>query len=241
MNYIIIEDEADQVEVLKLYMQRFHPLLEFQGHAATVHGGIRLIQNVKPDIIFLDVHLDDGSGFDIMKHFPDFGGALIVFTAFEDQALPAFRHDAIDFIEKPINTRELQVAIDKAMKLLGTKIPEEKFILSLSEGKLFLRMDEIVLLMAKGASTLFFLNRQNQIEEVCSGYSLRRFEERLPSPPFYRIHDKYLLNTNYLESLGCENAVQLNIELNFEKRTARELNVSQQRVKQFREWLKNNG
>ncbi|MBK7763722.1 MAG: response regulator transcription factor [Bacteroidetes bacterium] len=237
IRYVILEDEDDQVEVLNMYINRYHNALQFAGSAKTIQKAIDLIQSEKPDIIFLDVHLEDGSGFEIIQQLQGFQGALLVFTAFEDQALNAYRHNAIDFIEKPINRKELEIAINKALKLVREKTQSKAFILSLAEGKRILDENEIILLCANGSATTFYIYKNSKVEEIFSGYSLGKHEEKLSSPPFYRIHDKYLLNTNYIARIGIEHSIILNIEFDIEKKTGKSLHVSQQRVKDFNEWM----
>ncbi len=237
IRYVIIEDEADQIDVLNLYIRRYHKQLYFAGSAKTIEEGIRLLEETKPDIVFLDIHLEDGSGFEIIEHIQNFNAALLVFTAFEDQALASFRHNAIDFLEKPINAKELNTAVDKALKFIQNRPSSDKFMLSLSEGKLFLEQDDIVLLRAQGATTFFYIRRQTKIEEYCSGYSLGKHEEKLSSPPFYRIHDKFLLNTKYLERIAADNRIILTIDVDIETKFGKPITVSQHRLKEFKEWL----
>jgi two-component system LytT family response regulator len=238
IRYVIIEDEQDQIEVLNMYMHRYHSLWQFAGSAGSISKAVHLIQHEKPDIVFLDIHLEDGNGFEVMDQLSGFSGALIVFTAFEDQALPAFRHDAVDFIEKPINRTELANAMDKVQKILASKQTEERYILSLTKGKMMVNYSDIIALVAKGAATLFYLFRNGKIEEICSGYPIGKHEEKLSSPPFYRVHDKYLLNINHLDYVSADNALILYKDRSIDHLLGHSLSVSQHKAKAFKEWLR---
>ena len=113
INAIIIEDEPQAISALKLELELNCPDVIVKGTAHSVKEGICKITKIKPDLIFLDIQLSDGLGLDILEHFEEIDFKIIITTAYSEYALQAIKFSALDYLLKPINSKELQIAVSK--------------------------------------------------------------------------------------------------------------------------------
>ena len=212
MKAIIIEDEILGIKSLSSLLERYCPELELIGTAMEVEKGIQLIQEVKPELIFLDVQLQEGTAFEILKRIDQLNFQLIFTTAFSQYAIKAIKFNALDYLLKPIDVDELKAAVAKAQKqakpqeentriknLIHNQIEaKEDPILTLptTESLEFIRISDIVRCKAEGAYTLFFIQDGRQI--LVSKH-IKVYETLLNDNAFYRPHQSHLINRNYLQ------------------------------------------
>ena len=111
---ILVEDNALALEMLTNDILKYHTRIEVIGTAKSVVEAAKLLRKNKPDILFLDIMLGDGTGFDILEIFPDLNSKIIFVTASDAHAIKAFKFAAIDYILKPYSDEDLRKAIDKA-------------------------------------------------------------------------------------------------------------------------------
>lgn len=111
---IIIDDELNNIKILKHFLEKYCPMIKVLATSNSKNEAISLIQNLKPQLLFLDIVLDEGTGFDILEEIHDFKGSVIFVTAFNEYAVKAFKHGALDYIVKPIIIEELISAVHKA-------------------------------------------------------------------------------------------------------------------------------
>ncbi len=175
-------------------------------------AGFKLLQEVTPDAIFLDIQMDDGSGFDLLNKFPVPSFQVIFTTAFDQFAIKAFRHSAIDYLLKPIDIDELLRAVGKITpaeqprrngkqaNLTGdNQIGKfEKIALSSSEGLHFLDLKDIVRLESDANYTTFYLESGGK---VTVARTLKNFEELLPNGDFFRPHQSHIVNLTYVKKI----------------------------------------
>ena len=114
---VIIDDVSQARKTLKEDLATYCPNLEVIGEADGVVTGSKLLNKIKPDIIFLDIQLQDGTGFDILEILGDISFQVIFITASDEFAIKAFKFSAIDYILKPIDPDELIVAVQKISKV----------------------------------------------------------------------------------------------------------------------------
>ncbi|MEM6801584.1 MAG: LytTR family DNA-binding domain-containing protein [Bacteroidota bacterium] len=212
MRAIIIEDEILGIKSLSALLKRYCPEVELVGTAMEVEKGIRLIQEVKPALIFLDVQLQEGTAFEILKRIDQLNFQLIFTTAFSQYAIKAIKFNALDYLLKPIDVDELKAAVAKAIKqakpqeenpriknlINNQKETQEDPILTLptAESLEFIRISEITRCKAEGAYTLFFVQDGRQI--LVSKH-IKVYESLLNDNAFYRPHQSHLINRNYLQ------------------------------------------
>ena len=209
LKVVIVEDEKHSIVALNQLLVEFCDNVEVLGHASTVEDAIELIKTTGPDLVFLDVELHSGTGFDILTAFekPDFG--VIFTTAFEHYAIKAIKFSSIDYLLKPINLvgQDTKLYLSKIKNLVENiqdeNLRDRKICLSTLEGLEFIKARDIIYCKANGAYTL--LSIKNHKETMVSK-NLREFELLLSEIDFMRVHNSYLINLKevqkYIKSHG---------------------------------------
>ncbi len=204
MKAIIVDDEQDARSVLRGMAAAYCPDIEFLGEADSVQSGVLLIRQLQPDVVFLDIQMKDGTGFDLLDFFPQPTFQVVFCTAHDSFALRAFRYHAMDYLLKPVSPLEFIAAVDRLKKrrpcgaivLLGPlkeSFQEKKFekiAVSTSEGISFLMLEQILRLESDGSYTTFVLDSG---EKVLVSRGLKEFEELLPESEFCRVHQSHLI------------------------------------------------
>ncbi len=113
---IIVDDEQDAVDFINSIIIEYCASLEVVGKANNVIQGVAAINDNKPDLVFLDVEMPNGSGFDLLAQFPDKDFDVVFITAFNHYAIKAIKFSAVDYILKPININEFIEAVDRVVK-----------------------------------------------------------------------------------------------------------------------------
>ena len=120
---IVIDDETDAVDFIRTIIGEYCPSLEYTGKAHNVLQGIQVINDIKPDLVFLDVEMPNGTGFDLLARYPEKKFDVIFITAFNHYAIRAIKFSAVDYILKPININEFIEAVDRVIKKKTEKPP----------------------------------------------------------------------------------------------------------------------
>jgi len=204
---LIVEDEARNREFLKNLAAEFCPEITVTGLAATVPEAIRQIDGQKPDIVFMDIEMQPGTGFDVLQKVKHRNFQVIFTTAYDHYAIKAIKFSAIDYILKPIDLEELQQAVDKAIQsirkqqenridLLIQNLSQpaaENFSISLStsDGIEYVQLSQIIRLEANGPYTTFFLKNQHKI---MVSKNLKEYELLLSEHGFFRIHNSHIIH-----------------------------------------------
>jgi two-component system LytT family response regulator len=201
---VIIDDEADCRSSLQMLINRYTTGIEIIGEADSVQHGIKLIQETSPDLVFLDVELPDGSGFDILEACLPVHFQVIFVTAHNEFAIRAFRFSALDYILKPADPDLLNAAVKKLFSLEQTSKTNQqvetfvenrkslkKIVLPSRNGYLALDVENIVRCEASSNYTLFFLKSK---EKIMVSRTLKEFDEMLSPSGFFRIHQSHLVN-----------------------------------------------
>jgi len=215
---ILIDDDQNLREGMKGLLERFAPNIKIIGEADSVATGIEVMDALKPQVVFLDIQLNDGTGFDILEQLAAKNGAIksnIVFiTAHEQYAIKAFRFSALDFLLKPVDPEELQKVIKKIESVLEEtndyahidlllenirkKVDNFKRIaLSTSDGIHLFEISDIIRCESEDNYTKFYIKNS---KPVLISKTLKEYEELLTEHGFERIHQSHLINLNYLKS-----------------------------------------
>ena len=215
---LLIDDDKHLRAGLKALLDRYTDDIAIVGEAESVKTGIAAIQKWRPQVIFLDIHLSDGTGFDILEKILAESGKIkshIVFiTAHEQYAVKAFKFSALDFILKPVDPEELQRTIKKIKEATGRtdsfehidlllenirkKVDNYKRIaLSTSDGIHLFEVSDIIRCEAKVNYTQFFIKNH---KPVLISRTLKEYEEILTEHGFERVHQSHLINLAYLKS-----------------------------------------
>jgi len=221
---VIIDDEQDARRVISKYIERYFPQLTVTGEADSVLSGITLLEKVKPDIIFLDINMGDGSGFELLDNLDDLSASVIFTTAFDHFAVKAFRYHALDYLLKPIDPDAFMEAVQHAMELsagegdLQTNLQnwmaqygnsDRKIAIPTSEGLKFVQLDSVIYLEADSSYCNIHLSDKKQ---VVVSKPLKYFSDKLEGDRvFLRPHKSYIINMNYLQEYVKEDGGMLKL------------------------------
>lgn len=211
---IIIDDELKGRIALKQKLKDYCPEVLVQGEAADGAEGIRLIEKVKPQVVFLDIEMPRMDGFEMLHHIPQKNFHIIFTTAYDQYAIKAIKYAAFDYLLKPVDIEELKTAIDKIEQALqesqtGSKlevlehnlhsrnpISLNKIAIPTLEGLLFFNINEIVHLEAQSNyTTIYFTNHPKMI----ASRTLKEFEDLLPPDLFFRPHHSHIINLQFIK------------------------------------------
>lgn len=209
---IIIDDEQDAVEFIRTIIEEYCGSLEVIGKAYNIAQGIQVINDLKPDLVFLDVEMPNGTGFDLLAQFPDKEFEVIFITAFNHYAIKAIKFSAVDYILKPININEFIDAVSKVIRKRSQRNQEtsESFKVLLenlrppmptrlaiptSEGMEYLNPKDIIRIEADRSYSWFFLNGNRKF--LVSKH-LKEFQELLGDRHFFRSHNSHLINLRFV-------------------------------------------
>lgn len=205
---VIVEDEKHSRETLKSLLQEFCVNIEVIGMASNVEEAIITIKSKQPDVIFLDIELQTGTGFDVLEQVAHLNFEVIFTTAFEQYAIKAVKFSSLDYLLKPIDLDELQQAVEKAkikknqtvykkqletlmLNLKQQKPKLNKICLSTSDGFEFISVNDILYCKAEGSYTAFILKNS---ERLLVSKHLKEYENLLLEQDFMRVHNSFLIN-----------------------------------------------
>ena len=215
---ILIEDDANLRAGMKQLLARYAPEIDIIGEADCVKEGLEVLKKHKPQVLFLDIQLTDGTGFDLLEQWTNSIGKIhtqIVFiTAHEQYAIKAFRFSALDFLLKPVDPEELQKVIEKIKNVLQNqndyahidlllenirkKVDHFKRIaLSTSDGIHLFEISDIIRCESEDNYTKFYIKNN---KPILISKTLKEYEELLTEHGFERIHQSHLINLQYLKS-----------------------------------------
>jgi two-component system LytT family response regulator len=206
---IIIDDEVDARKTLSVFLGQYCPQVEILAEADGVQEGYRTIMTHNPDLIFLDIQMEDGTGFDLLEKIRSPRFSVVFTTAFDEFAIKAFKYSAIDYLLKPIDPDELIEAVgkvkpddrtneDRIHGLLENRNGRnlDRLTLSSSEGLTFVKLENIMRLESDSNYTHFFLTTG---EKITVPKSLKEYEKILPLSKFFRTHQSHIVNLNYVK------------------------------------------
>src|SRR5215212_7575786 len=206
---VIVDDEEDAREIIALLLNDFFPGIEVAEKISSITHAARLIPIINPDIVFLDIEMGDGTGFDLLEWLQGFKGMIIFITAFDNYAIKAIKASAADYILKPLNRDEFRQAVNKTLGKLERLNYEKpgaathpvspaevrKIGIPNLTGYTFVDVDTIVRCEADGNySTVYF----TKIPKITVSKTLSHFENDLKKFGFMRIHHKHLVNLHHV-------------------------------------------
>jgi DNA-binding LytR/AlgR family response regulator len=252
MKVVIIEDEAFAALRLKKMILDFNPDIQIVAELESVAESVKWFRsNPEPDLIFLDIHLEDDLSFAIFDQV-NISSPVIFTTAFDEYAIKAFKLKSIDYLLKPIVHEELAAALKKyeqfsglhhssvdlqsLYNLLTGKEKKYKERLSISIGSK-IKMVEVtdiayVYVMEKGVYLRTFQGSTYSVD-----FTLDKLEEMLDPGKFFRINRKYLVNISSINDMVAYSRSRVKLELKPKADDEFETIVSIDRSAEFRKWL----
>ncbi len=239
---IIIDDERLAREELKSLLKNYAEI-EIISEAKNGEEGVRLINELNPDLIFLDVNMPGLSGFDLLKQLDEI--PLVVFvTAYDEYAIKAFEVDALDYILKPVDPQRLNEALKKiTARFVEDNIPSETEFIDVQPKKTWSATDSVFI---RDGEKCWFVELSNiRMLESEGNYvkvhfdqfrplilrSLGSFEERLDPDHFFRANRKFIINLKWIDKI--EN--WFNGGLIVELKTGEKIEISRRQAIRFRE------
>lgn len=205
---IIIDDETAARNTLKKFLSVYCPEVLIIDECGTVEKSVKSISELKPELIFLDVHLPDGTGFDMLQQLPEIDFEIIFTTGFDTFAIQAIKYSAIDYLVKPLIAEDLREAVNRVLRKnnernesIINKQPAAprngRIAVPDRNGLKIIQLSEIIYCEAEGNYTMFFLSDNNKIL-VCK--TIKEYENLFPMETFVRIHNSYIINLEHIKS-----------------------------------------
>jgi two-component system, LytTR family, response regulator len=209
---LIVEDEQKSREMLAGLVEKHCPELAVAGLASNVKEGVEMVRSLKPDLVFLDISMPDGSGFDLLEQVQGHRFELVFATASDAHAIKAIKYSACDYLLKPIDVEELKTAVSKVVSkkqnipnmenlqflIQHLRKADENFQkITLPTGNAYeiVNIKDIIRCEADGSYTTFYLTDKRKLL-ISAG--LKHYEELLPETDFIRVHHHHLINMNHV-------------------------------------------
>jgi two-component system, LytTR family, response regulator len=213
MRTILVDDEPKNNRILHKLLTDYCQDVKIIGTAGDANEAFQIVNELKPDLVFLDIEMPNGNAFDLLDRLMPVNFEIIFITAFESYSLKAFKYSALDYLLKPVSIEDLEAAVQKAKKNAQTRNINlqvksllqninvasgglQKIAVHTIDGLEFLKVEDIVRLEAKGSYTDFYL--QNKTVVVASR-SIKDYEDILSEDIFLRIHNSHIVNLNYIK------------------------------------------
>lgn len=212
INCIILDDELKNVQLLSNMLAQHCPQLKLLAAETNAKKGIALINELQPQLLFLDIEMPHLNGFDTLRQLEPVNFEVIFVTAYGKYAVEAFEHHAAGYVTKPVNTEKLIAAVNSAIQRIEQKninknlfslleqnakqSTPDKIPLSTSNGLVFVKITDIMYCESSGNYTHFYLNDN---KKIVVSRQLGEYEKLLPENNFTRIHDKYIINLAYIK------------------------------------------
>ncbi len=214
---LIVEDEANSQALLKDLIEQYCEGVSVIAIAGGVEEALKALKKEEPQLVFLDIELPDGDGFQVLEKAPDLNFEVIFTTAYNQYAMRAFKFSATDYLLKPIDIEELQDAVKRAVGKIGSDQPLDsasrieallqnmrepqpklkRIVLPTSNGFTVVSPENIIRCESDRNYTFIFLKDGRKI---LVSRTIKEYEEMLENHEFFRIHQSHLINLRYLKN-----------------------------------------
>jgi two-component system LytT family response regulator len=211
---IIIDDDKASVETLSLYLTRCFPQVSVVASAHDVGPGIMEIEAHRPQLVFLDIEMPSGTGFDLLEKLKYRDFELVFVTAHNQFAMNAFRFGALDFLLKPLNVQHLdeamarvldrsrrQLSLDVLLDHIGGLQQAKKIAIPVVGGFEVVLLEDIIYLKGERNYTRIFLKNDHKI---VSSRTLKKYQDLLEPSAFFRVHQSFLINLDQIKSYSTQ-------------------------------------
>lgn len=214
---VIVDDEQNNVDVLKHFIKQYCPELEIVATCNTFDKALQVLHSQKPDLVFLDIMLDRNTSFDLLDKLKEIDFQIIFTTAYDEYAIKAFDFNVVAYLLKPIVIYDLTMSVERSKERMQNKVFMDKdqinslsqsitevktsnFVIVSGMDKVdFLNPDEIICLKSSGRYNQFIL--KDAARQVVSSKSIGEYEDTLSKTAFFRIHNSYLINLSHIVSI----------------------------------------
>ena len=210
---VLVDDELDSILVLRKLLEVNCPEVEVVGEADGVLTALEVIERHSPDLLLLDVAMNNGNAFDLLNQLDTTNFQVIFVTAFDTHAIEAFKYSAVDYLLKPVHGNHLRMAIEKAVQkskdkgvadhlkvllnnISALQLSQQKMALPTMTGLTFIFIKDILRLEAEGSYTTVHLSDG---KHIVTTRGIKEFEDLLPENLFYRVHNSHIINLNRVQ------------------------------------------
>jgi two-component system LytT family response regulator len=208
---IIVDDEPYCCESLATLLERFCPEVKVADICYNGVSALKAIKEVAPQLVFLDIEMPKMNGFELLEKMGEINFQLIFTTSYDQYAIKAIRHSALDYLLKPVDRDELQKAVQRVTQRLKNPLPEQveillqklhpgahvaKIAIPTIEGLHMVLVESVISCTADSNYTI--LNLKNK-QKIIASRTLKEIEEMLEDFSFARVHHSFLINLNELE------------------------------------------
>ena len=209
MKACIVDDEKKGRDSLQNLLHQYCSEVEVIGQADSIESAYQFITKNKPGLVFLDVEMPQGSGFELLKRFEKVPFKTIFVTAHQHYAIKAIRFSAIDYLLKPVDVDELIAAVDNAKRTISSNYHQHysamfeniensrqgKIAIPVRDGVAFVSPSDIIRLQADGPYTHLF----TLTDKFTATKNIKEYEEMLHDYNFFRAHHSHLINLKYVK------------------------------------------
>ena len=207
---VIVEDEKNSFLLLTKLLEKYCPSVKIIGTAHNVAEAVKVISDEKPELVFMDVNMPDGDGFEVLDRIQERDFAVIFTTAYDRYAMKAFEFSALHYLLKPIDYKELQEAVkrfenskpdnqlDSKLKVMSESMNSapHKIMLPSSNGLIVVELEDIIRCESTNNYTTFHLKNS---KPLMVSKPISAYEDILSDLNFLRIHNKHLINLKYVK------------------------------------------
>ncbi len=203
---VIIEDEENSRELLRQMLEEYCQDVQVAGFGVDVPSGIALIDQIQPDVVFLDVEMPGGDGFSVLDAFTEPSFKVVFVTGYDHYAIKAIKYAALDYLLKPIHLDELIETVEKVKKESSYHQDNIRFLkeqvrkpadeinqimLYGNKEHTVIKIEDVLFVEAERSYVTFHLTER---QKYIASKPLTYYEELLPESSFFRIHKSYLVN-----------------------------------------------
>jgi two-component system LytT family response regulator len=208
---ILVDDELNSLQNLQFKIREYCPSIRVVDQTQNPEEAIRMIQQHKPDVIFLDIEMPRMSGFKMLEQIPEVDFEVIFITAYNHYAINAIRISAFDYLVKPVAIEDLQQTVDRLgnfkikktnerakllkQNLANPKSQEDHIAIPTNDGLEFIQIKQIIRIESSSNYSKLVLQNGQQLLVT---RQLKDFEELLQDYRFYRVHHSHLVNLNFI-------------------------------------------
>jgi len=209
INAIIIDDERHSCDALKMLLSKCCPQVQVRGTCYSGADAIEKINELKPDLIFLDIEMPHMNGFQMLEQIPKIDFEIIFTTSYDQYAITAFKFSALDYLLKPVDREELQKAVQRVSKKINPPVSEQleillqkinqpaqsvqRIALPTMQGLEFIPVESIINCTSNNNYTEFFLTDK---KKLLVSRTLKEVEDMLADHSFLRVHNSHIVNLN---------------------------------------------
>lgn len=243
---VLVDDEPNSIESLSILLNEFCKEILIVGKANSTQEAQILINRTDPDLVFLDIEMPTGSGFDLLTQFPNPSFKVIFVTAYDRYAINAIKFSALDYLLKPVAVDDLKESVARAVSeikdrgvfdnlknlvqtLQNPRSRKNKITIPTQQGIELVEVESIIRCESARGFTILHLPK---LKTIVSSRDLKNFQELLEEYDFYRVHDSHLVSYYHIERvLNKDGGVVLTSD-NFE------IPIARRRKNEFIEWLR---